>query len=95
MAVLSMSCAVITAQCDVLNQLIFLIETAAVVYDWILTLPDETRLIWKGKISGAKVLFLLNRYLFIACYVTGVLADQFDGAQDTVSIQVEIHIYTG
>lgn len=33
------------------------------VYDHILTLPDEVERIWKQKWSGATILFLINRYV--------------------------------
>ncbi|KAH6899447.1 hypothetical protein BKA70DRAFT_1313493 [Coprinopsis sp. MPI-PUGE-AT-0042] len=33
------------------------------VYDYLLTLPDEVELIWRSKWTAVKVLFLLTRYL--------------------------------
>lgn len=42
---------------------------AVVIYDWSLTFPDEIRLIWRNKLTRAKVLFLVNRYFFIIFYI--------------------------
>ncbi|KAF5321748.1 hypothetical protein D9619_001272 [Psilocybe cf. subviscida] len=33
------------------------------IYDHILTFPEEVDRIWKRKISGASILFLINRYV--------------------------------
>lgn len=38
-------------------------------------LPDEICLMWRHKLTGAKVLFLLNRYLFIASYAAQIMFD--------------------
>ena len=62
--------------------------TAVIINDWILTLPDEIRVIWSGKMTGAKVLFLLNRYLWIALYVVSVMGDQLMGVSDIVSTSI-------
>jgi len=32
-------------------------------YDWVLSLPDEVKYIWKAKLSGIKIAFLFNRYI--------------------------------
>lgn len=48
--------------------------TAAAVYDFVLTFSDEIRFIWRRQITGAKILFLLNRYVFIAYTVTEVIS---------------------
>ena len=45
--------------------------TAIAIYDWFLTSSDEIRVVWSRKMTGAKVLFVLNRYLWIAMFVTG------------------------
>ena len=34
-------------------------------YDFLLTIPDEARLVWQQKISSASILFILNRYLVL------------------------------
>jgi len=36
--------------------------TVVLLYDHIITLPEEYRFIWKAKSSFAKYIFLLNRY---------------------------------
>ena len=45
----------------------FAVGTAAgavvLLYDHIMTLPDEYRFVWKAKPSFAKYAFLLNRYI--------------------------------
>lgn len=46
-----------------------------IIYDWLLTFPDEIRLIWRQKLTGARVLFILNRYSTIALYITGIISD--------------------
>lgn len=61
------------------------------IYDWILTVSDEIRVIWARKMTGAKVLFLLNRYLWIASSVVSVLADHLGGIGNSVSILIWIH----
>ncbi|KZT37381.1 hypothetical protein SISSUDRAFT_1062842 [Sistotremastrum suecicum HHB10207 ss-3] len=33
------------------------------IYDWVLTLPDEIKLIWPARWSTVRVIFLVNRYL--------------------------------
>lgn len=59
--------------------------TAVVVYDWLLTFPDEFRLIWKRKLTGARILFLLNIYLFLSFNLTQVINDRALGFSDNVS----------
>lgn len=60
------------------------ISTAASVFDWFLTFSDETRLMWTRKMTGAKMLFLLNRYLFIASCALTVMFDQFTRLSELV-----------
>lgn len=43
-----------------------LIIEVLVIYDWLLTFSDEIRLIWRLRLTGAKLLFVLNRYIFLA-----------------------------
>lgn len=52
---------------------------AVVIYDWSLTFPDEVRLMWRNKLSGAKVLYFLNRYSAVALFATTVMSDNFKG----------------
>ncbi|TCD64573.1 hypothetical protein EIP91_003900 [Steccherinum ochraceum] len=54
--------------------LVFAIISTLFCYDFVLTIPDEVRLVWNQKLSGASVLFLVNRYLVAAITViTGYL----------------------
>ena len=39
------------------------------LYDHILTLDDEVRLIWNAKTTLPKILFLLNRYMIPICMI--------------------------
>ncbi|KAA1469921.1 hypothetical protein DENSPDRAFT_796979 [Dentipellis sp. KUC8613] len=45
------------------------IGLVALIYDHILTLPDEIRLIWKAPRSFAKWAFLANRYIVALCLI--------------------------
>ncbi|KAI8974520.1 hypothetical protein BD414DRAFT_424359, partial [Trametes punicea] len=42
-------------------------------YDYLLTLHREIRLVWMHKLSGATVLFLLNRYMIILLYAIDMI----------------------
>ena len=46
--------------------------TVVLLYDHIMTLPDEYRFVWKAKASFAKYAFLLNRYI-VPCVMLIVL----------------------
>lgn len=48
---------------------------ATVIYDWSLTFGEEYRLMWKRPTTGPKILFFLNRYLFITLYVVQIIWD--------------------
>lgn len=63
-----------------------ILATAVIVYDWILTFPEEIRVIWTRKMTGAKILFLLNRYLWVAGYLLQLMFDFYVGLSNTVSI---------
>ena len=39
------------------------------MYDYILLLDKEIELFWKRKVTGASLLFLVNRYLPIIAYI--------------------------
>ncbi|KAH8110230.1 hypothetical protein DFH11DRAFT_817171 [Phellopilus nigrolimitatus] len=39
------------------------VALALVVYDYLITLSDEKRLIWPSRLNAVKIVFLLNRYL--------------------------------
>ncbi|TBU42231.1 hypothetical protein BD309DRAFT_866752, partial [Dichomitus squalens] len=50
------------------------VSAALFVYDFILTFESEAMLFWMGRyLSGATVLFLLNRYSTLASQIVGVL----------------------
>ncbi|KAJ3504173.1 hypothetical protein NLJ89_g8078 [Agrocybe chaxingu] len=44
------------------------------VYDHALTIDDETERIWKERLSGASLLFLLNRYVSLLRAIVGIAA---------------------
>ena len=50
-------------------------DVVVTVYDIVLTFPDEFRIMWKRPITGAKVLFFLNRYLFLVMMVIQTMSD--------------------
>ncbi|KAH8828631.1 hypothetical protein DL96DRAFT_1813994 [Flagelloscypha sp. PMI_526] len=63
------------AEADAID-LIIKLSMAAVtilVWDWILTLDLEIRLVWPNKWSFGKILFLLNRYLPFADILVGIV----------------------
>ena len=39
--------------------------TALILYDYILTFSQEVRWVWKQKITGASVIFFVNRYFML------------------------------
>ena len=39
------------------------------MYDYVLLLSKEIDLFWKGKVTRASLLFLVNRYLPIVAYI--------------------------
>jgi hypothetical protein len=41
----------------------------ALLYELVLTFPDEVQLVWMQRSSLAKKLFLLNRYLVPTCHI--------------------------
>lgn len=51
-----------------------------------LTFPDEVHLIWSRKITAAKTLFLLNRYIMILCAISSIFYDYLSSATVTVSV---------
>lgn len=59
--------------------------TAVVVYDWLLTFPNEARLVWGRKVTSANVLHLANRFIFLISCVTELVADFALGVTNTVS----------
>ena len=53
----------------------FLTFLALVFYEFLLTLDLEIRLVWRRKLRGATVIFLLNRYIILARYLFNVLSE--------------------
>ena len=43
------------------------------LYEYLLTISLEVKVIWKSKISVATILFLVNRYVFIIFWVSHIL----------------------
>ncbi|EJF58084.1 hypothetical protein BD309DRAFT_865887, partial [Dichomitus squalens] len=39
------------------------------IYEYLITIADEAQYFWKGKPTGATVLFFLNRYVSLCWYV--------------------------
>ncbi|RDX46396.1 hypothetical protein OH76DRAFT_1420278 [Lentinus brumalis] len=51
------------------EQLTYAAMGALIVYDQLLTFDREVRLVWRRKVTGATVLFLLNRYFLLARFL--------------------------
>lgn len=41
-------------------------QLALIFYEYAITIDNEVRLIWRRRITGASVIFFLNRYIMIA-----------------------------
>jgi len=54
------------------------------LWDHILTFPDEVQLIWKARLSSAKVLFLVNRYMVPFTMI--VQTHEFSGLEGYLSL---------
>ena len=52
----------------------FYFGVVLVLYEFFITFTEEVELFWNGKITGATVLFLANRYLTIAAQVYNLFA---------------------
>lgn len=59
--------------------------TAVVVYNWLLNFQHEVRVIWSRRLTGAKILFLANQYLFMALFTTQIPFSLTPGASNAVS----------
>ena len=46
--------------------------SALTIFEYAITLDSEVSLFWKGKVTGAVVLFFLNRYVNLAILVYGL-----------------------
>lgn len=52
------------------NSYVSLVSTPLYLYDFLLTFSDEVRYIWRRRLTGATVLYLVNRYAaLLACTV--------------------------
>ena len=65
---------------------------ALIFYDFILTTDEEVRLFWGKKLTGATVLFWLNKWLIIVYYATAVIS--FFKIPDTVrALSQSLYVY--
>ena len=55
------------------------------IYDYVLTFAQEVQLIWGRKITGASVLFWLNRYLTLALVIMNFVP--------SVGVQCEVSVF--
>ena len=46
---------------------------ALLAFEWVITLDREVRLVWGRKLTGASVLFVMNRYWLFFQYITQVI----------------------
>ncbi|KAG1789986.1 uncharacterized protein HD556DRAFT_1529202 [Suillus plorans] len=68
----------------------YLIVAAAfvVVYDWVLTLPQEIDLIWTQRWSLMTVLYLVTRYVGISFWVPGVMGNIMFNATNGATVVI-------
>lgn len=57
-----------------------------------MTLPQEIWFMWTRKMTGPKILFLLNRYLWVPTSLIVVLFDQMEGCSNAVSAPVHVRV---
>ncbi|RPD56460.1 hypothetical protein L227DRAFT_614597 [Lentinus tigrinus ALCF2SS1-6] len=70
MADSSFAAALVAAYPHVIEeQMTYAAMGALVLYDQLLTFDRELRLVWRRKVTGATVLFVLNRYLLLARFL--------------------------
>ncbi|TBU24160.1 hypothetical protein BD311DRAFT_868333 [Dichomitus squalens] len=43
------------------------------LYNWLITIDQEVEYFWKGKVTGAAILFYLNRYISLASFVISLV----------------------
>ena len=58
--------------------------TAVVAYDFLLTFPDEIRIMWKCPVTGSKILFIANRYLYLLFATVRIGSDVAVGLSNQV-----------
>lgn len=54
-----------------------LISPVLYIYDYLLTLSDEVSAIWPSKFTGAKLIFLLNRYSFLLSCTISIVGQAY------------------
>ena len=57
-----------------------------VIYEYIITFSTEVQLFWAGEVTGASVLFFVNRYMLLVYTLFGLL--QFSPVIGTVSVSL-------
>ena len=62
------------------------LDAGVVAYDFLLTIPDEVRVMWTRPLTGAKILFFLNRYLFVTSNIIQVAFITAAHTNDRVSL---------
>lgn len=63
---------------------------AVTAFDWLVTFSDEIRLMWSRRMTGAKVLFLLNRYLWMISTILQVMLDLWAEPDNAVNYLLTI-----
>ncbi|KAI0737642.1 hypothetical protein C8Q80DRAFT_1212405 [Daedaleopsis nitida] len=59
-----------------IEQLCEVAVTALLVYEWAITLSQEVEFFWKAPLTGATILFALNRYIIALSYATAYIPSQ-------------------
>ena len=59
-----------------------------IIYEYVITIPDEIELFWRGKVTGATVLFLANRYLSLVIYLYELLQDTIVTTNPNAKVRV-------
>jgi len=59
---------------------------ALLVYDTLLTLPHEIKLVWRGRIGLAALLYFMARYSLIAFFMINIIVNN----TSSISLQVLI-----
>lgn len=60
------------------------------IYDYLLTLADEVSAIWPSKFTGAKLIFLLNRYSFLLYSILSIVGQTYQHTQLTGFLTSEV-----
>lgn len=66
--------------------------TVLLLYEFLITFAREVRLIWRGRVTGANVLFALNRYVMLVyCFL--FLSPEYWNCSGNKTYQVEVAIF--